>query len=154
LGIDELRLTAEPAFYRLLRMESHELYEELGARAAVVRDSPKTAGEFDLMVDRAAIKDGPASLRRAGERVFLNHSRAAYGLLCGGGEADSEARTTVFDALGLSDIVAVTVTATVLVLKLRMAPAFAAVVAVLLYRLVFEATAAPVCRVWKEKLGE
>ncbi len=152
MGIEELQVVAEPAFYRLLGMEPRELYEELGARAAAVRAVPETGDEFDLMINRMALRERPETLRKSGERLFNRLSHVAYQMLCGESADNNDARKTVFDVLGLGEMATVTVVASVLVQDLEMVPAFAAVVAVLLFRLVFEVFGAAVCSVWREQL--
>ncbi len=142
---------ARPAVQKLAQSETDQLYEELGIRLKAMQQDAGIAGSFDPTVTYNAAAMGIMDdVRAFGQKFFEKASREAYNLVCGGGLTPEEQKK-FNEALG-NKVDFASWFAALLVGHLAMAPAVAAVVAVLVLKLFFRPAHSALCEVWATKL--
>lgn len=144
LGLDALKTDDED-----------QLYMELGRRLQAMQIDPSLSGSFapDLPVADVSFGiDGEAAmadLKSFGQGFFTRVNVQAYQLVCGGGADNTQDRKQVLDAFGVGKEAVAPAIAALLVAQLGIAPAIAAVVAMLIIRLFFRPAYEAMCEVWK-----
>jgi hypothetical protein len=144
---------AEPVVAKLLKSDEDQLYEQLGIRNAALRIDPAKAGSFDPVV----VYDGShmgmkEEVRELGKRLFNRWNREGFELACGVAVEDEADRQQMMKALGLGDTAAAAALSALLVSNFGVAPAIAAVVAVLVIKRFFRPTFEEFCAVWRKNL--
>jgi hypothetical protein len=143
---------AQSATSKLLGIDTNALYIELGKRVQEIRRDPSASGRFDMTTQSASEAMGAEQLQEFGRRFFNRANRAAYALMCSADSENSAERENLTKAFGLGmDAVAPALTG-LLVVHLGMAPAIAAVIAVLAVKLFFQPGYDAMCEVWKKSV--
>jgi hypothetical protein len=150
---------AAEAFKELNESDSKSLYEKLGGFATVYPTKPEKFSEIgaaDVEVMDDVAQAGPLDeLAALGKRILSRWNKVMYDLVCagGGGDVDPDVQKSIFAALkiGSPEAVAAAITG-VLISVFSVGPAIAAVVGVLLGRLLLPAAGKEVCAYWKEQL--
>lgn len=145
---------AKPTIEKLLKAEDSQLYEQLGMRAKAIADDPTKAGLFEphVVYDQAqmGLKEDVLEL---GQRLFQRWNREAHNLVCGAEVQDQQDRSSLLGAFGIDEVAVAAALSALLVTNLGIAPALAAVVAVLLVKHFFRPGYEEFCQVWKKSLG-
>jgi hypothetical protein len=136
----------------LLQTEEQQLYEQLGLRSRLVEDDFSISGSItpglrevdDELVSRE-------DLAELGRRIFTEINVAAWQLLCGEEEADTEERKKLLGAFNVGQT-SVAAYLTVGLIGIGVSPFFAPVVAALAVKLFFKPTYQATCEFWKERL--
>ena len=141
---------------QLTASDTTTLYEKLGGFATTYPADPtkfSDIGVADVMdVSHAGPLDELADL---GKRILRRWNKVMYDLVCGGGggDVDPEAQKSILAAIkiGSPEAIAAAITGA-LISMFSVGPAIAAVVGVLLGRLLLPAAGKEVCAYWKDQL--
>ncbi len=150
----ELHELARPAVTSLFQSDADQLYEQLGIRSRGISADPMIAGSFapDLLYDAPLM--GPMDdLRRFGKLFFGRINKQCHDLVCGDDTKNTAERQKVVAAFKLGKEDVGSAIAALLVAYLGLAPAIAAVVAVLIVKLFFRPAVDSMCQVWTEDLS-
>jgi len=149
----ELSELAKPSVASLFQSDPDQLYEQLGIRMRALGHDPAVAASFAPDISYDAKFMGPLdSIRRFGELYFKRVSRQCHDLVCGQDAKDTDERKKVVNAFGFSKEDVGSAVAALLVAHLAMAPAIAAVMAVLIVKLFFRPAIDAMCETWRENL--
>jgi hypothetical protein len=149
----ELAELAKPSVASLFQSDTDQLYEQLGVRIKALSQNPAISGSFAPDVSYDAQVMGPLdNIRRFGRLYFNRVNRQCHDLVCGQDSKDTEERKKVVHAFGLTKEDLGSAIAALLVAHLGLAPAIAAVVAVLIMKLFFRPALDAMCQVWSEDL--
>lgn len=141
------------AISALDKLDEEQLFAELGQRLRTIGFEPHLSAQFDLSVPQTPETQGLAEDFRAfGRRFFSRVNQQAYDLVCGSDVEGLKERQKLEESIGLGRESFSAGLATLLVAQLGLAPAIAAVVAMLLVRLFFKPALGAMCDTWKEKL--
>lgn len=151
----DLATEAQPATDRLLTLNEDELYRELAARLQEIKRDPSASANFDLNVDpRLEAMGLGQDIQDFGRRFFDRMSRQACAVMCGTDTENTNERHQLAEAFGIGKDAVAPALAALLVAHVGLAPAVAAVVAVLAIRVFFRPAYDSMCDVWKDKLKE
>ena len=152
--MSDLAQQAEPAIKDLLNSDEGALFTTLGIRALAMQGDTALGSSFAPGVTHDESMMGPLTeVRKYGERIFGRVNAEAYKLICGTDPEDAEDRKKLLDVFNLGGDRIAAIIAGLLVAQLGLAPAVAAVVAVIIFKrfLAKDAYQAS-CDFWKSKL--
>lgn len=150
----DLAQKAEPAVAELLGASEESLFQQLGIRAMALKQNPELSGNFASSADYLERDMGTLDdIRDYGKRFFRRWNVEAFKLVCGTDPEDAEDRKKLADAFGLGEGRLASLIAAMLVAQLGLAPAVAAVIAVIvLKRFLFNPGYQVSCEYWKNHL--
>jgi hypothetical protein len=144
---------AVQAVAKLLGADESQLYETLGIREKAIEKSPELANRYDIDVDYDATEMGPKEfLRDLGVNILRRWNKEAYKLICGGGSADEKDRNDLVRLVASGSVDAGGVLAGILVASLGIAPAIAAVIAVIVLKRFVKPAGEEFCKLWAKNL--
>lgn len=150
--MDPTLALAVRAVEELLEYEPDQLFAELEIRRRAIVDDPAQAGSFaPASAHRSVVSDSLDELREFGSRFFDRVSRDAHAMVCGKDPENSQVRQDLLNALTSRATFAAALSAA-LVAYVGMAPALAAVAAVLVARLFVNNAHEVMCEMWTERL--
>jgi len=153
--VTTLTKQAEPAVEKLLRADEVQLYEQLGIRAKAIEEDPTIASSFEPQVTYDQARMGfKEDVLEFGQRLFRRWNVESHKLMCGSAPDDQNSRAELLNAFGVSEIAVAAALTSLLVTNLGLAPALAAVLAVLLVKRFFRPAYEEFCRVWEQKLPQ
>lgn len=153
--MNDLSKQAEPAIGELLKADEYQLYEQLAMRVKGIEKAPEHAGDFAMKVTYQSAEMGLRDdVIELGERIFRRWNTAAYELVCGSEDADSEDRKKIAEAIGLGETAVAAALSGLLVSSFGLAPAIAAVVAALVIKRFGRPVYEELCKVWKRSIDE
>lgn len=122
-------------------MQFPQARDKFAAPSAIVPGTEAVAGP---MMDAAIA---------LGTRIVNRWNKVLHDLVCGGAEVDEKVRASIFDAVKLnsSEALAAAITAA-LIGAFSVGPAIAAIVGVILGKLLLPEAGKEICAFWKEKL--
>ena len=150
----ELSKQAEPAVKKLLKSDEGQLYETLGILAKAIEKDPSKSGSFEPKVTYDMAQMGlKEDVMELGQKLYNRWIVEAYKIVCGSDKESMKDREALMKAFGVKDeeMIAATLAA-LLVTQLGLAPALAAVMAVLILKRFFRPAHEEFCIVWKKKL--
>ncbi len=150
----ELSKQAEPAVKKLLKSDEEQLYEKLGIIAKAIEKDPSKSGSFEPKVTYDMKIMGPKEdVMELGQKIFNRWIVEAYKLVCGSDKEGKKDREDLMKAIGLKneEMIAAALAA-LLVAQMGLAPAFAAVIAVIILKRFFRPAHEEFCLVWKKNL--
>lgn len=150
----KLEKKAQPAVQKLLRKDEDQLYKELGMRQKVIAKDPYLMAGFDFDAPYDVTVMGPMDeLRKFGEQLFKRYQVEAHKIFCPKEEGDKEDIDNLKKAIGIDDAaVAAFITAAIVASGVGIAPALAAVVAVLIVKRFLRPTYEETCKAWAKYL--
>ncbi len=150
----ELTKQAETAVKKLLKSDEEQLYETLGIRVKAMEEDPSKGGYFEPQVTYRAAQMGlKEDIQKLGQKLFNRWNVETYKLVCGSDPESEKDREKLLKAFGTNDDVVIAASlSALLVTSLGMAPAIAAVIAVLLLKRFLHPAHEEFCQVWKESL--
>lgn len=147
-------LEAERAVTKLLKADESQLYETLAIREQAIAKSPELAQRFDLDVAYANVMGPREVLQEIGMGILNRWNKETYGLICGDDAQAQAQRKELLGAVGVGGgAAAATYLAGVLVLIPGLAPALAAVLAVIVWKRFVSPAGEEFCVVWKKHLS-
>jgi hypothetical protein len=151
--MSQLTREAEPAVEALTEHDADQLFTELGMRLETIQSDPSKSGQFNLVPDKSKEALGLMDeFRSIGQKYFNRVNVLAYGLVCGSDSENEKERNALLKSFELGSDAVGPALAAILVGHLGLAPAIAAVVAVLIVKLFFKPGYDTMCEYWKSKL--
>lgn len=152
--MSELSKQAEPAVKKLLKSDEEQLYETLGIVAKAIENDPSKSGSFEPRVTYDFAHMGlKEDVMEMGQKLFNRWIVEAYKLACGSDRQGRKDREALMEAFGFNDEVMIAAAlAALFVTNLGLAPALAAVMAVLVLKRFFRPAHEEFCIVWKKNL--
>lgn len=150
----KLEEKANPAIKKLISKDEDQLYKELGMRQKVIAKDPYLMAGFDFDAKYDVVVMGPMDeLRRFGEQLFKRYQVEAHKIFCPKEKGDKEDIDNLKKAIGIDDAaVAAVIAAAIVASGVGIAPALAAVVAVLIVKHFLRPTYEEMCKVWEKNL--
>ncbi|NJD52282.1 MAG: hypothetical protein FIB07_05375 [Candidatus Methanoperedens sp.] len=150
----DLSKQAEPAVQKLLKSDEEQLYEKLGIRAKAIAQDPTKGSSFEPQVTYDKAQMGlKEDVMEFGQRLFNRLDLEAYKLICGSETEDTNDRKDLIKAFSTNDEATIAAAlSALLVTNLGLAPAIAAVVAVILVKRFFRPVYEEFCQTWKKNL--
>ncbi len=145
---------AKKAVSRISTLNEDALYSELGKRLRMNQSDPRTAVNFEPEKEPEFETLGFEQARELGRVFFERVHLQAFNLVCGADAEESKEREQLINAFGIGKEAVASALAAVLVAHLAMAPAVAAVVAVIAIKLFFKPAHGAMCEVWKKNLPD
>lgn len=152
--MSDLMKQAEPAVKKLLKSDEEQLYEKLGIRAKAIAQDPAKSSSFEPQVTYDSAQMGlKEDVMEFGQRLFNRWNVESYKLICGSDTEDLKDRKDLMKAFNSNDEVMIAASlSALLVTNLGLAPAIAAVVAVLVIKRFFRPAYEEFCLLWNKNL--
>jgi hypothetical protein len=145
---------AVQAVAKLLRSDETQLYETLGIRQKAIDKQPDLGNRYDADIAYDATEMGPKDfLRELGVNILKRWNKEAYKLICGGDTADATDRNNLVRLVASGSVDAGGVLAGILVASLGLAPAIAAVIAVIILKRFVKPAGQEFCNLWAQNLN-
>jgi hypothetical protein len=138
-AVEKLKNYSEPDLFLVLNLRVTDLEKEVGQQA------------FDLPIDPDRFPRGPG-FQQLGKRIYLRWSQSLHSLVCKDGAENRDIRNQILSALSLKDGGGAALIAGFLVTLFGVSPAIAAVVAVLIVRLIVQPAGVEICKSWEDAL--
>src|SRR5438477_7381485 len=144
---------AVQAVAKLLRADETQLYETLAIREKAIEEKPELGTRYDVDIAYDADIMGPKDfLRDLGVKILRRWNKEAYKLICGGDAADAKDRNDLVHLVASGSVDAGGGIAGILVASLGLAPAIAAVIAVIILKRFVKPAGEEFCMLWAKNI--